>query len=155
MEPHINNLGVLFFNKYFLPLLQWWYSLAYINTRPKPMIMKKLILSISTIAAFAITPAFSQNFAANNVVVTEYQNVSTLVFPNPAINSTTVALNYIPTRRTFVDIVDFNGNIRRTYAFAPGGNKLTVEVGFLEQGYYALRIREANTLIDRVKFVKG
>jgi hypothetical protein len=118
--------------------------------------MKKLILLFSSLAALALSGlASAQNFAANNQVTPDYEPPMTWVYPNPAIHSTTVVLNYIPVSKVFIDLVDFNGNIRRSYAFAPGGNKLSIDVGFLESGYYIMRIREGAGLIDIVKLVKG
>src|SRR5687768_14967625 len=103
--------------------------------------MKKLILLFSSIVALAISvPAKAQDFTANNQVTQDYEPIMTWVYPNPAINSTTVVLNYIPVRKVYIELVDFNGNIRRSYAFAPGGNKLSIDVGFLESGNYIMRI---------------
>jgi hypothetical protein len=116
--------------------------------------MKKLLLIFSAFI-LGLSPSKAQDFAANNPVVTAVEPIASLVFPNPAVNSTTVLLSYTPMRRVIIDIVDFNGNIRRSYAFAPGGNRFTVDVGFLEQGYYVLRVREGAALLSRTKLIKG
>ena len=118
--------------------------------------MKHLLLICSALSIMAtVTPSSAQNFGANNPAVATVEPVASLVFPNPAVNSTTVLLNYTPFRRVVIDIVDFNGNVRRSYVFAPGGNRFTVDVGFLEQGYYVLRVREGAALISRTKLIKG
>ena len=118
--------------------------------------MKKLIL-LSIFSLFACyLPASAQSFGANNPEpVDYYESALTWVYPNPAINTTTILLSYIPARKVVVDLIDFSGNIRRSYVFAPGGNELSVDVSFLERGYYVLRIREGAALIDRVKLVKA
>lgn len=102
----------------------------------------------------------------DNVNAQDFYNVGTTpanitsaqvltVFPNPANNNTTVVLNYMPVNKVFLDLVDFNGHIRRTFSFPPGTQQLSLDVSFLETGYYVLRIREGAMLIDIVKFVKG
>ena len=117
--------------------------------------MKKILLSLSiflALATVANAQAFYRNSETEQVAA---QGAILNMFPNPALNNTTVVLNYIPRQRMTVDIVDFNGNVRRSFAFSPGGRQLSFDVGFLEAGYYVVRVREAGRLVDRTKLLKS
>ena len=118
--------------------------------------MKRKLL-ISTLAfSLAIPEARSQAFYKPDpasLTVVERRIVN--LFPNPALNHATVVLNYQPAEQVYVDLIDFNGQVRRSFGFAPGGNQLSFDVGFLERGYYVVLLRDAYRLIDRVKLVKS
>jgi len=116
--------------------------------------MKKMIL-LMAIWAGCITESNAQAFYQSQTTEQAPEWRITNLFPNPAINSATVVLNYIPAQMIFVDVVDFNGEIRRSFSFTPGGRQLTFDVGFLERGYYVIRVREASRLIDMVKLLKA
>jgi len=117
--------------------------------------MKKMILFLAMWAG-SISMASAQAFSRQNQ--DNYRIAETRIvnlFPNPAINNATVVLNYAPAQKVFVDVVDFNGEIRRSFAFLPGGRQLTFDVGFLDRGYYVIRVREASRLVDIVKLIKA
>lgn len=118
--------------------------------------MKKMILIIWTLVLCTL-PRFSQaqGYADNTTTYSGYLPQVVNVFPNPAINHMTVVLSHQLMRRTHIDIIDFNGNVRRSFTFAPGNYRFDLEVGFLNRGYYVLWVREGSLLLDRVKFVKG
>ena len=118
--------------------------------------MKKMILIIWTLVLCSLprlSPA--QGYADNTATYSGYLPQVVNVFPNPAITHMTVVLSHQLMRRAHIDIIDFNGNVRRSFTFAPGSHKFDLEVGFLNQGYYVLWVREGSVLLDRVKFVKG
>jgi hypothetical protein len=121
------------------------------------VIMKTLtLLLLLTAAAFSGTKAHAQAFTTP--VSEEGMYVTPGIanmFPNPAMNQTTVVLNYLPGNPVYVELVDFNGNIRRSYAFTAGGQQLSFDVSFLERGLYVVRVREASRLVDMVKLVKS
>lgn len=77
------------------------------------------------------------------------------LYPNPARNAATVVLNYTPQDRITVDLVDFSGNLRRTFTFNGGAKAFRFDVGFLERGYYLIRVREENRLIDVLRLQKS
>ncbi len=77
------------------------------------------------------------------------------LYPNPARNAATVVLNYAPQDRVAIDLVDFSGNLRRTFTFNAGGRAFRFDVGFLERGYYLIRVREENRLIDILRLQKS
>lgn len=77
------------------------------------------------------------------------------VFPNPGLNQTNITLGYAPSQKVSVDILDFNAQVRRTYHFPPGSRLLSMDISFLEKGYYVFRVREESALIDIAKFVKS
>lgn len=119
--------------------------------------MKKILLSLAIVAAAGIDQVNAQAFYRNNDATEVVMTAGRIenLFPNPALNSTTIVLDYIPLQKIFVDIVDFNGQVRRTFAFTPGTRQLSFDVGFLESGYYVVRVREAGRLVDRTKLLKS
>jgi hypothetical protein len=85
----------------------------------------------------------------------KYSPGVTNVFPNPVINSASIVLNYTPLSRINIDLVDFNGQLRRKYVFNPGNHAMSIDVSDLDKGFYVLRVREQNILVDIVKLVKN
>jgi len=120
--------------------------------------MKKILLALAillTISAQSDAQAFFRGFADDGHYAANNSKLIVLnLFPNPAINNASVVLSYLPARRTFVDILDFNGQLRKSFSFNPGGRQLNFNVSFLERGYYIVRVREDNRLIDVIKMVK-
>ena len=116
--------------------------------------MKKTILIIGLLIGI-INQGKAQAFKHTGYesIVVE-QHIETL-FPNPALNNATVILNYLPDQKVYVDIIDFNGNLRRSFAFLPHGRQLSFDVGFLEEGYYIIRVREGYRLIDITRLLKS
>jgi|GEM_PF-2959925 len=118
--------------------------------------MKKLILILGLLFFTSGSEAIAQAFSRNTVQSYELTDTKIVnMFPNPAVNHATVVLNYTPRRQTTIDMVDFNGQIRRSFAFAPGGNQFSFDVGFLERGHYVVRVRESGRLIDVARLVKA
>lgn len=122
--------------------------------------MKKVLLALAimlTINAESYAQAFYRDVSDGgyytNANVTEARVLK--LFPNPAINNASVVLTYLPEKRTYVDILDFNGQVRRSFGFNPGGRQLNFNVSFLERGYYIVRVREGDRLIDVLKMVKN
>jgi hypothetical protein len=120
--------------------------------------MKKILLALAillTISAQSEAQAFYRDFSDNGYYTGNNTQFGVLnLFPNPAINNASVVLSYLPAKRTFVDILDFNGQLRRSFGFNPGGRQLNFNVSFLERGYYIVRVREGDRLIDIIKMVK-
>jgi hypothetical protein len=85
----------------------------------------------------------------------EYTRGVLNLFPNPSVNYATIVLNYIPVNRINIDLVDFNGNLLRRFAFSPGSQQMSIDVSDLERGFYILRVRERNSLVDILKLVKN
>jgi hypothetical protein len=117
--------------------------------------MKKLIL-IVLFATGMGSQTFAQAFTRNNLQPAQHESISPVqaVFPNPATSNTSVLLSQPAQQRVYVDLVDQKGHIVTTYVFAPGGRQLTFDVGFLEGGYYILRVREPGRYVSAVRLVK-
>jgi hypothetical protein len=84
-----------------------------------------------------------------------YQMGIYTVFPNPAANNVSIVLNFTPIRKLSVEIIDFNGRLRRAYSFAPGGYVLNFDVSFLEQGQFIVRVLDRGRLVGRARLLKG
>jgi hypothetical protein len=123
------------------------------------MAMKKILLAFAIvlgISAQGQAQAFYRDLSNNSYGASNNASFGILnLFPNPANNNASVVLSYLPARRTFVDILDFNGQLRRSFSFSPGGRQLNFNVSFLERGYYIVRVREGDRLIDMIKMVKN
>lgn len=118
--------------------------------------MKRFIFIFGFIFTAFVQETAAQAFYKNNDIAYDLRETKIVnMFPNPATNHATIVLNYVPLRQTVLDVVDFNGHIRRSFAFAPGGNQFSFDVGFLERGHYVVRIRESNRLIDVARLVKA
>ncbi|HTM64978.1 MAG TPA: T9SS type A sorting domain-containing protein [Flavipsychrobacter sp.] len=121
--------------------------------------MKKILLALAIlfiIPTQSEAQAFYRDFSDNGYYTANNTQFGVLnLFPNPAVNNASVVLSYLPAERTFVDILDFNGQLRRSFSFNPGGRQLNFNVSFLERGYYIVRVREGDRLIDIIKMVKN
>ncbi len=123
--------------------------------------MKRVVFTLGlTVSLFVQHFAGSAQAFYKNDNQSEQQRTSwTLgvqtVYPNPTSSSSTVVLSYIPVNRVYIDILDYNGNIRQSFRFAPGGRQLSFDVGALDRGYYFVRVREQGRLIANVRLVKN
>jgi len=117
--------------------------------------MKQMILVFGLIAMCcgkANGQAFTQQPVASDMPL---ESAIINMFPNPATNFTTVVLRYDAVQEITIDVVDYNGQIRRSFRFAPGGRQLSFDISFLERGNYVIRLRETARLLDIAKLVKG
>jgi hypothetical protein len=63
-----------------------------------------------------------------------------LVYPNPVGSSTKVVLNEASVGNVYVDVIDMNGVVERSYQYVPGSDILTVDMSKLPLGWYSLRV---------------
>jgi len=63
-----------------------------------------------------------------------------LVYPNPTTSQTHIVMPLVIQAPVSVYIIDMNGNMVRTYQYAPGSNVLDVDMGSLTQGIYSVRL---------------
>jgi hypothetical protein len=63
-----------------------------------------------------------------------------LVYPNPASNTTNIALPVTLQVPIFVQIINLNGNIVRAYEYPAGSNLLNVDMSTLPLGLYSVRV---------------
>ena len=116
---------------------------------------KKSMKKLSYIIGVAIFLISYQATAQNQIDwQSNQQNISEL-FPNPAMSNVTIVLQDIPTQAVYIDIVDFNGNLQRSYRFSPGNLALHFDVSFLPKGHYIIRVRDRSSLIDISRLVKS
>jgi hypothetical protein len=64
-----------------------------------------------------------------------------LVYPNPVSNNTNIALPVTLQVPVFVQIIDLNGNLARSYEYPAGSNLLKVDMSTLPIGLYSVRVR--------------
>ncbi len=118
--------------------------------------MKQMIWIAGIIAIMNTHNADAQAFSKSTAAVTSAENTRIVnLYPNPARTVTTVVLSYIPREKIMVDIIDYNGQIRRSYEFPPGENRFNLDIGFLENGNFVLYVRQQAVIIDVVKIVKA
>ena len=76
------------------------------------------------------------------------------VYPNPAISQANIVLPQIAKQRVNVYLIDLQGTIMQTYAFAPGGNQLYIDISSVPVGIYSLRIEQKGMRSQNVRLVK-
>lgn len=77
-----------------------------------------------------------------------------LVYPNPVVSSTRIALEQVPGSNVYVDIVDMNGVVDRTFQYAPGTYQLDVNMGNLPMGMYSIRVSGRDIGYHNLKVIK-
>lgn len=79
---------------------------------------------------------------------------SLLVYPNPVVSTTRIALDQVPGSNVYVDILDMNGVIERTFEYAPGSYQLDVDMSNMPQGLYSVRVSGRDIGYYNLKVVK-
>ncbi|RYY11950.1 MAG: T9SS type A sorting domain-containing protein [Chitinophagaceae bacterium] len=116
-----------------------------------------LLLAITTSAGGAYAQAFT---AVERVPSTGIRTGSPVqhvitAFPNPAQSYTTIVLHSRSRQRLVAEVLDFNGNLYHTQAYAPGIDQVNIELGNLERGQYLIRIRETGRRTESVRIIKN
>jgi hypothetical protein len=123
----------------------------------KDVIMKLLyiILVVILFPFFGYSQAFFEN-RTSDMPQERFPEARIInAFPNPVQNNLTIVLNYLPVRRFTVEIIDFNGRLRRSFAFAPGGQQISMDLSFLDPGDYVVRVLQSGRLVDRTRILKS
>ncbi len=117
--------------------------------------MKRIIL-LTYLFGISLSTAIAQDVWEENRLANQVarQDPAEMVFPNPAVNVANIMLNFIPRERIYMDVIDYNGNVKGSFTFSPGSNLLSFDVGFLNQGYYVLHLRSGNRVIQILKLAK-
>ena len=79
---------------------------------------------------------------------------SILMYPNPVIAQTRIVLPDPAINVVHVDVIDLNGRLLISSAYAPGTQLLDVDMSMLAQGLYAVRIREKGKAMQYIKAMK-
>lgn len=77
-----------------------------------------------------------------------------LVYPNPAISSTRVVLPNPTISTAYVDVIDLNGYVARSYQYAPGTYQLDVDLSTLPTSIYSVRVYGTGVGFYNLKVVK-
>jgi hypothetical protein len=72
----------------------------------------------------------------------------TILYPNPVIAQTRIVLPIVPKTTVDVQVVDLNGNIARTFSYAPGTYLLDVDLSRLPEGLYSVRVADRARIIS-------
>lgn len=99
----------------------------------------------------ALVPGYINQLLATGP---RYRNSDLYVYPNPAISQTNIVLPEIARQRVNVYLIDLQGTIMRTYAFAPGGNQFYIDISSIPVGIYSLRIEQKGMRPQNVRLVK-
>jgi type IX secretion system substrate protein len=77
-----------------------------------------------------------------------------LVYPNPVLSQTKIVLDVIPVSDVFVDILDLNGRVDRSFQYTPGTSVLDVDMSRLPTGLYSVRVSGNDIGSHNLKVVK-
>lgn len=77
-----------------------------------------------------------------------------LVYPNPAIDVTRIVLDAPATDKVYVNIINLNGRLMRTYEFASGTDQLDIDLGNIPTGLYNATIISKGAPVQSVKILK-
>ncbi len=89
-----------------------------------------------------------------STVANNYSN-SLLVYPNPAATNTRIVLTQPAANNVYVDLVDFNGRVLRSYEYGSGTYQLDLDLGNVPAGLYSARITMNGAAEQSVKIVKA
>lgn len=87
-------------------------------------------------------------------VPTVANNTTLQVYPNPAINTTSIILDKAATDNVLVDVLDMNGRVVSTTQYAAGSNKLDVNMSTMPAGMYTVRVSQKGNATQNLKVVK-
>ncbi len=88
------------------------------------------------------------------IATTEHATNALLVYPNPAFSNTRIVLPSMATSTVFVDVMDMNGRIDRSFQYAAGVQELDVDMSRLPTGLYSVRVFDATNGYYNLKVVK-
>ncbi|MBA3828844.1 MAG: DUF4394 domain-containing protein [Taibaiella sp.] len=85
-----------------------------------------------------------------------YANTATTVFvyPNPVSSQARIVLSSPATSNVFVDVIDMNGRVARSYEYSVGSYQLDLDMSTVPVGLYNVRI-QTNTTLQNVKVIKN
>jgi type IX secretion system substrate protein len=108
--------------------------------------------TISMVVAMNAQSAYGNPYIAGISIPVSQNDL--LVYPNPVISQTRIVLPEASAAPVFVDIVDLNGNVVRTYRYEPGIYNLDVDMSRLPAGLYSLRVSGKYISDYREKVIK-
>jgi len=83
-----------------------------------------------------------------------YNYVYDLAYPNPTSSITRITLPMVSAAIVYADVVNMNGNVMRSYQFAPGSYQLDVDLSTLPTGLYSVRVFGRDVALRNFKIVK-
>lgn len=91
--------------------------------------------------------------AVNNIVANGTGS-NLFVYPNPAISNTRIVLPEAATGKVFVDMIDMNGRVVRSYEFGLGTYQLDLDLSNIPTGLYSARVMQDGAQTQSVKIMK-
>ena len=121
--------------------------------------MKRILLSAALAGGFLFsTASYAQTTAATGpeTITTIADNGlnDLLVYPNPVFSSTRIVLDQVPGSSVFIDVIDMNGVVERTFQYAPGSYQLDVDMSNLPAGLYSVCVSGKYIGYHNLKIVK-
>ena len=108
--------------------------------------MKNKILLIAIVLLSAFT---------SKAEITSYAyNSNLILYPNPATSNAHIILPNLALRKISVFVVDFRGQIMKSWIFAPGGDQVDIDISSLPIGEYSIRVQEEGFPADNLRLVK-
>ena len=77
-----------------------------------------------------------------------------LLYPNPVENQARIVLPQASIGTVTVDVIDLNGNVTRSYSYAPGSYQLDVDMSRLPAGMYSVRVFGKGVVYHNIKVIK-
>jgi len=98
--------------------------------------------------------AAKQNNALVVNNVTASNSSSLLMYPNPVLAQTRIALAAPSLNTVNVDVIDLNGRVMRSAKYGPGTSQLDIDMSMLATGLYTVRVMEKGQPIQYIKAIK-
>jgi hypothetical protein len=77
-----------------------------------------------------------------------------LVYPNPVAANTNVVLPWPAPGKVYVNVINMNGMLARSFQYEPGANELQVDMSRLPNGIYSVRVTGYGIGFHNLKVLK-
>lgn len=82
-------------------------------------------------------------------------NNDLIIYPNPVTSNARILLPAAATSNVFVDVIDMNGRVMRSFEFGKGTFQLDMDMSALPIGLYSVRVAQAGMPLENLKVVKN
>jgi hypothetical protein len=90
-----------------------------------------------------------------NQTVDPTVNGGLLLYPNPVTSNARIILPAAAANNVFVDVLDMNGHILRSFEYGKGTFQLDMDMSVLPVGLYSVRVSQAGVPLENLKVVKN
>ena len=104
------------------------------------------------VKSMAVRKQYSGAPTAVSNIVTNSNDL--LVYPNPVASHTRIELPEASTSAVYVDIIDLNGRIVRSYQYGTGTYQMDIDMSKMPNGLYNARVMQNGVVTNNVKLIK-